>query len=82
MEKIKVIGRYHELQYEVVDFTNDQVLYTAGNSPLDSQGYVPAEDGVGIDTMKQYCEKTTRQIAQEQNAEYIGVEYNEDIDIS
>ena len=52
-------------------------IYEAGNSPFDAQAFVDAEDGVGLAKMKEYCEKTTKEIAKERNAKYIGIQYQE-----
>lgn len=52
-------------------------IYSAGNSPFDSQAYTSKEDGVGLETMKEYCEQTSKNLAEENHAKYIGVEYEE-----
>ena len=70
------IGRYNTLGYSVVVmFANghEDTLYTAGNSPLDSQWYV--EDGLDLDTMKRYCEQTTKEMATENKGAFGGVEF-------
>lgn len=54
-----------------------KVIYTAGNSHHDSQAYTTAEDGVGLRAMKVYCEQTGKELADENKAQYIGVEYLE-----
>lgn len=71
----QAIGYYNELEYRVE--VDSKEVYTAGNSHFDSQGYVDTDEGVGLDVMKQYCEQTTRNIALEHKAQYIGVEYLE-----
>ena len=70
-----VIGRYNAREYEVE--VVGEIVYTAGNSPFDSQAYTLAEEGVGLATMKEYCEQTARDIAKEQHKRYLGVEYLE-----
>lgn len=72
---IKAIGRYNELEYEVE--IDGEIVYTGGNSPLDSQAYVGESDGVGLKTMRDYCNQTTQQIAGEHDAEFMGIEYLE-----
>ena len=78
---MRVIGYYNEQGYSVVGIDlpkeNYIQLYNAGNSPLDSQDYVPIERGVGLERMKQYCGQTTRDIAKEHKALYGGIEYEE-----
>ncbi len=71
-----IIGYYNEREYRVE--VDKEKIYQAGNSPFDSQVYVSAEDGVGLDAMRRYCEKTSRDMAEEEGAEYLGVEYLED----
>lgn len=78
---MKLIGFYNEFHYQIFDWTDgriNEVLYEAGNSPHDSQVYVNPENGVGIETMREYCEQTLVEIADEHNAEIIGVQYDED----
>ena len=70
---LKVIGRYNERKYEIE--VGGEVVYTAGNSPYDSQVYT--ERGVGLDTMRRYCEQTAKDIAKERKAKFLGCEYME-----
>lgn len=71
----RIIGYYNELEYSVE--IDGKEIYTAGNSPLDSQAYTSAEDGVGLERMREFCEQTSRELAKENHAEFIGVEYLE-----
>lgn len=48
------------------------VLYQAGNSAFDSQVYVPADEGVGIDQMRNFCKSSISMFA-----EKLGVEEGE-----
>ena len=73
--KNKITCYYNELGYRVHNITTNKELYTAGNSPFDSQCYVSVVDGVGLEAIKQYCEQTTKDIAKENNAKYAGIEY-------
>jgi hypothetical protein len=80
----KIIGYYNTLQYRVVLFDKDvntdgKDIYTAGNSPFESQTYVSADEGVGLRTMRKYCIQTSKELAKENKAQYIGVE-REDLD--
>lgn len=72
------------MQFRIILFDKDvntdgKDIYTAGNSPFDSQGYVSARNGVGLQTMRKYCIQTSKELARENNAQYIGVE-REDLD--
>lgn len=74
----KAISYYNEYHY-TVEIDGEEV-YEAGNNPYDSQGYIhdlENSEVIPLETMKQYCEKTTREIAEEQGVEYIGIEYDE-----
>jgi len=77
----RIVGYYNEQEYSVDMFSDDEPmgveLYRAGNSPYDSQQYVSIEDGVGLETMKLYCEQTSKDIAKEQGAKFVGIEYKE-----
>lgn len=64
---------YNELRYEV--FVDGKSIYEAGNNPLDSASFVSAEKGVGKDKMKQYAEQTGKEIAEEHNCKFEGVQY-------
>lgn len=76
---MKITGYYNEQGYQVEsDNPMNAILYRAGNHGLDSQ-----QDGTGtehqlsLETIKEYCNQTTLDIAIEFDAEYIGVEYLE-----
>lgn len=70
-----VIGYYNELKYRIE--IDGEEVYTAGNSPYDSQGYTAKENGVGLEEMRKFCEHTAKEMAQENKAKFIGVEYEE-----
>ena len=77
---MKIIGYYDEKGYRVVsDNPADDPLYQAGNHALDSQ-----QDGTGTEhqlplaTIKDFCERTAIDIAEEKDAEFVGVEYCEE----
>jgi hypothetical protein len=71
----KVVGWYNEYLY-TVDL-DSQEIYRAGNSPLDSQAYVSDEDGVGVDRMREFCTTTSKDLAKEHHAKFVGVQYLE-----
>lgn len=67
-------GIYNELEYSIADQSGDTV-YQAGNSPWDSQAYLSKEEGVGLETMKEYCEQTGKELAEEAGVEWEGCTY-------
>ena len=76
----KVIGYYNEIEYEVFIIGESgliKLLYNAGNSKLDSQQYVSAEDGIGLEKIKEYCEQTSKELAKENNLPFAGIEFEE-----
>lgn len=80
---MKITGYYNESGYHVeTDNPMDAIIYRVGIHALDSQ-----QDGTGtkhqllLETIRQYCEQTTRGIAQNRDAEFIGVEYLESEDM-
>lgn len=78
---LKVIGQYNENGYNV-DLINSHgvriTYYNAGNSPYDSQVYVSPEDGLSLETLKEFCAQTSQEIAKELNATFLGIEPIED----
>lgn len=75
----KTIGYYSEYEYTVE--IDGKEVYRAGNSPFDSQVYVRDLGNyavVPLATMKEYCDQTTRELAKENKASFVGIEYNED----
>ena len=80
---MKLTGYYNEYGYQVEsDNLTDGILYRAGNHALES-----TQDGTGtkhqlpLKTIKEYCEQTTREMAEERQAEFAGVEYLEQNEI-
>jgi hypothetical protein len=75
-----IIGYYNELEYHIAlmdDGILKEDLYQAGNSPDDSNQYMPYDEGVGLDKMKEYCIKTGKDIAKEKGLPFLGVDYEE-----
>ena len=71
---LEIIGRYNAFKYEIVGSHsngNEEFLYQAGNSPYDSEGYVSADKGVGLETMRKYCGITAKEFAKEYNCEFV-----------
>lgn len=74
---MKIIGYYNEQGYQVeTDNPMDMILYQAGNHTLDS--YQDGTDTIyqlPLETIRQYCEQTAKETAEENKAEFVGVEY-------
>lgn len=80
---MKITGYYNESGYQVEsDSPMSAILYQAGNHALDSQ-----QDGTGTEhqlylaTIREFCYQTAEEIAKENDAEFIGVEYLDSEDI-
>jgi len=74
---MKVIGYYNELGYRV-ELGNKPEFYRAGNHALDSQqDATDSRHQLPLAAIQAMCEQTTRDIAEEENAEYAGIEYGE-----
>ena len=72
---MKITGYYNEYGYQIkTDNPLDCLLYRAGNHALESQ-----QDGTGtkhqlsLEIIKSYCEQTSKEIANEKHAEFIGM---------
>jgi len=74
---MRLIGYYNELGYEIVDIDNNNILYTAGNSPHDSQVVAGREDSLPLNLLKEYCIITLDNMIEDHKAENLGVEYKE-----
>jgi len=51
-----ITGLYNELGYVVRK--NGRAIYAAGNNPYESQDYLNAEDGVGVEKIAEFCADT------------------------
>jgi hypothetical protein len=67
-----VYGEYSAESYTV--YSDGEPIYTAGNSQHDSQSYLDAEDGVGLDRMREFCQSTCEEMAEERGEGLGGVE--------
>jgi hypothetical protein len=64
---------------QVLDGENQPLEeYTGGNSRFDSAGFVPAREGVGLRTMKQYAKITAVEMAQKHGLAPDRVAWDED----
>lgn len=80
MKHEAITGNYNSSRYEIWSLTTagQELIYTAGNCRYDSTLIVPVEDGVGIKTMQEYCERTTREFATERSATFGGITQDEE----
>lgn len=69
--KSKITGLYTSLAYIIK--LNEKVIYQAGNSPSESQVYLLPGQGVGLATMRKFCEQTAKELAEEHEAEFVSV---------
>ena len=74
---MRLIGHYNELEYRITDIDTDTDMYRAGNNPNSSYtgDTVPADQGVGIESMKRFTEQTGKDIARENSCQFLGIEY-------
>lgn len=72
--KPKITGLYTALAYVIK--LDGKVIYQAGNSPLESQVYLPETQGVGLATMREFCKQTARELAQECKADFVEVKHS------
>jgi hypothetical protein len=75
MAKIVIWGAT-ERQYRVECYdpqTGEEIeVYTAGNSYGDSQAYLDAEDGAGLEQMRAWAEQTAQEMAEDHDCIYGG----------
>jgi len=57
-----ITGVYNELGYVVRK--NGIAIHAVGNSPYESETYVKAEDGMGVDQMAEYCADTIKKMVE------------------
>lgn len=73
-----VIGKYNERGYQIYDEQGIE-LYSAGNSPFDSQQDVTGlACALSLDTIRQYCITTAAEIAEENGGKVLSIEMGED----
>ena len=83
VEGPKFCGEYSTLRYiiyEIVDEGRFKEVYEAGNSPFASEIHVKADEGVGLETMKKWCEQTGKMIAKENNGIFLFAEKSDEIE--
>lgn len=70
--KQELIGYYDLDGYRIEDNLDGEVLYEAGNNPHESSSHVAHEHGLSLATLKEYCERTGREMAEERGATFAG----------
>lgn len=71
---------YNDLTY-IIYFDN-KVIYQAGNSPYESQSYLTADEGVGLETMKEYCTYSANHFRREYDSYITEISYQEEIELN
>jgi hypothetical protein len=74
---MKIIGYYNLDGYRIEDNLDGEILYEAGNNPLESSSHVDRVDGLPLKTIKKYCRGTGFEIAEELKAEFLGAYFEE-----
>lgn len=74
-----IIGYYNENGYHVdsVDNGINNTLYSAGNSPYDSQRQVELNKAIPVEVLQVYCEQTAKEISIDYDIPFLGTEYEE-----
>ena len=65
-----ITGQFNQYSYQI--FSDDNLIYEAGNNPLDSavsQSLNPANGGLSLSMLKLYCETTACELAGERDEE-------------
>lgn len=68
----RLCGEYDQTGYRIFDGQTGEELYEAGNHPLDSQGSLPATEGLSLAVLQRYCEQTGRDLAKECGGRGVG----------
>ena len=73
----RYIGTYNELGYKIYLDVNGEPIYTAGNSPYESQVWLGISDeALPVETIKDHCETTIKDMLAE--GDTYGLQYDED----
>jgi len=69
---MKVTGYYDEFGYEIE--IDGHIVYSASNHALDSQqDGTDTEHQLPLDTLQEFCGGTAKDIAEEKQAEFVGI---------
>ena len=74
-QKQRIRGIVNVYGYQIVIAGTTEILYEAGNNPRDSspsQNLFPGEGAVDIDTIREWCELSGKEIAMENNDIWCG----------
>ena len=69
---MEIIGYYDLDGYRIEDNLDGEVLYEAGNNPLESSSHIDHADGLPIEKIIEYCILTGQEMAAELKAEFRG----------
>jgi hypothetical protein len=74
-----VYGEYDKSGYCIFLSDNGDIdeVYRAGNSPFDSYNVVSS--GLALRKIREYCIRTGKEIAEENDGKWIGAEHNFDL---
>jgi hypothetical protein len=77
-----IIGLYNRTGYRICiqDEQGLDEIYTAGNSPCDSQQTVPVGRGLPLRKMRSMCIQSAKEEAKERGIPYLGIEREEEDD--
>lgn len=75
----KLVGEYTNFGYKILTSNGDEI-YSAGNSPHDSQVTVSKKKGLSLKTIKDYCNQTGKELAAERGTTYGGCSFDQDGD--
>jgi hypothetical protein len=64
-------GFYNKTGYRILDENGDEI-YSAGNSPYESQTIIDSRYALPLSTIKRYCNITGQDIADEKNGKWTG----------
>ena len=75
---MEIIGYYDLDGYRIEDNLDGEVLYEAGNNPLESSSHVDRADGLPIEKIIEYCVLTGQEMSRELKAGFKGVFLSEE----
>lgn len=79
-EKDRYYGEIAFPYYRIINMDTGQEVYWAGNNPRDSKQTTSKESGLDLDTMIQYCNQTGKELAEDDDAIWLGLNEKDDID--
>lgn len=70
--KQELIGYYDLDGYRIEDARSGEVLYSAGNNPVESSSVVDREEGLPLANIQEFCIRTGNEMAIELKATFMG----------